>query len=45
MFFTTIEAPKKEESTSEYTNCIIIGTNMNTPKIICKIPSVKKTVL
>ena len=41
----TIEAPKKEESISEYINWRIIGININTPRIICRIPSVKKTVL
>ena len=40
-----MDAPKNEESISEYIICAIIGMNIDTPKIICKIPRVKKTVL
>ena len=41
----TIEAPKKEESISLYKNCTPTGMNIKIPSIICRIPSVKKTVL
>ena len=41
----TIDAPKNDESISEYINCANMGTNIDTPNIICKIPSVKNTVL
>ena len=40
-----IDAPKKDESNSLYKNCTIIGINIKIPRIICRIPSVKKTVL
>tara|TARA_Y100000813_G_C24053262_1_gene300297 strand:+ start:268 stop:753 length:486 start_codon:yes stop_codon:yes gene_type:complete len=36
---------KKEESISLKINCAIIGMIIDTPRIICKIPKVKKTVL
>ena len=35
----------KEASCSSNMNCIIIGIIINIPKIICRIPNVKKTVL
>ena len=40
-----IEALIKEESNSSNINCIIIGKIIDTPSMICKIPSIKKTVL
>ena len=40
-----IEDPKKEESISSYKNCTPTGMNIKIPSIICRIPSVKKTVL
>ena len=40
-----IEPPIKEESISEYINWAIIGIIMEIPRIICKTPKVKKTVL
>ena len=40
-----IDPLTKEASSSLNMNCIIIGIIINTPKIICKIPNVKKTVL
>tara|TARA_B100001996_G_scaffold372207_1_gene348345 strand:+ start:807 stop:1112 length:306 start_codon:yes stop_codon:yes gene_type:complete len=40
-----IDALTKEESSSLNINCIIIGNIIDTPSIICKIPSIKKTVL
>ena len=40
-----IDAPKKEVSTSLYIIWAKIGTNMKTPRIIWRIPIVKKTVL
>ena len=41
----TNEELKKDESSSLYENCAIIGINIKIPSIICRIPSVKKTVL
>jgi hypothetical protein len=38
-------APINEESNSEYIICVKIGINIEIPRIICKIPKVKKTVL
>jgi len=35
----------KEESSSEKTNCNIIGIAINIPRIICSTPIMKKTVL
>ena len=40
-----IEALIKEESNSLNIICIIIGSIIDTPSMICKIPSIKKTVL
>ena len=40
-----IEELMKEESNSSNINCIIIGRIIDTPSMICKIPSIKKTVL
>tara|TARA_Y100000590_G_scaffold246340_1_gene276764 strand:+ start:214 stop:345 length:132 start_codon:yes stop_codon:yes gene_type:complete len=40
-----IEELTKEELNSSKINCTIIGILIDNPSIICKIPSVKKTVL
>ena len=40
-----IEALIKEESNSSNINWVIIGKIIDTPSMICKIPSIKKTVL
>ena len=40
-----IDAPMNEESISEYIIWVKIGITIDIPRIICKIPKVKKTVL
>jgi len=40
-----IEELMKEESNSSNINCVIIGKIIDRPSMICKIPSIKKTVL
>jgi len=40
-----IKARINDESNSPNINCTVIGIIIKIPSIICKIPSVKKTVL
>tara|TARA_B100001741_G_C16029492_1_gene359217 strand:- start:24 stop:329 length:306 start_codon:yes stop_codon:yes gene_type:complete len=40
-----IDALIKDESSSSNINWVIIGKIIDTPSMICKIPSIKKTVL